>query len=557
MTIQMPRLALAFLAALAVAPSLAVGAEIEADSAVGRVIVYPDRARVTRTATVQVAKGSHEILVAGLPPGIDVDTLRAEGEGSARVVLGSLDVRLAHGAEQRGERARRLMEQILSLEDADRELADADEAARFEMDYVRQLQQKATTELGQETLARDGRAQEAEQLVEALGRRYRQAQAETRRVRVERRDLARQIEATRAEHAQITSGADRNDFRVSVAVEVKSAGSFTLHLTYAAPGASWAPSYDARLYPDVSQVEMTCGAWVRQGTGEDWTSVDLLLSTAQPALGLQAPELYPWILQQSPPEPRPSPSSRSRAAKSEAPMSADYDDWAAAEAEAPMEEVYEAEVIQAEAAAVGSSIEFAIPGKVSVPGDGTRKRVTIATWTYDKAAVSYLATPATSSYVFQWATIVNDRDWPLLPGELQAFMTDRYVGRSAIGKVAPGEELRLPFGVEDRLSVKRDLVSHGSGPKGAFGGKTSIEWQYRFDLQSFLQRPVVVELRDRIPVSEYARYTVKLYEDSTPHARERDRGILVWMVDLAAGAKADVVLKYAVAFPADEQPWGL
>ena len=552
-----PRTGALLLAALLVAPSLVQAAEIETESAVSQVIIYPDRARVTRTAKVQLSKGSHEILVAGLPTSIDVASLRAEGKGTAKVVLGSLDVRRNHGVAVRGERAGQLVDHIRSLEDADRELADADEAARFELDYVRQLQAKSTTQLGQETLARDGRAAEADSLVETLGRRYRQAQAEIRRVRLERRDLADQLQAARAEHAQLTSGAGKDDFRVVVAVEVESAGNFTLALTYGAHGASWSPTYDARLYPDRGEVGMTYGAWVRQGSGEDWGSVELRLSTAQPALGLQAPGLAPWILQQSAPA-RPERRSRSTGGskRAEASMEADYDDdWGAP---APEEEVYyEAEEQVAVAATAGTTVEFVIPGKVSVPGDGTRKRVTIATWTAKDAEIAYLATPATSAYVFQSATIKNDRDWPLLPGELQAFMTDRYVGRSSIAKVAPGAELRLPFGVEERLAVKRELVSKGSGPKGAFGNKTSIQWEYSFELESFLDRAVTVELRDRTPVSEYTKYVVKLDEDSTPHDEEKDRGILIWKVELASKARAAVKLKYTVAFPADEWPWGL
>ncbi len=544
------------LALLLAAPALAD--EIEAESEVSRVIVYPDRARVTRSAKVQLSKGSHEILVAGLPTSIDVTSLRAEGRGTAKVVLGSLDVRHDHGVELRGERAQQLLDHIRSLEDADRELADADEAARFELDYVRQLQSKATTQLGAETLARDGRASEADALVEALGRRYRQSQAEIRRVRVERRDLAGQLEAARAEYSQLTAGNSKDDFRVAVAVEVKSAGSFTLALTYGAHGASWSPSYDARLHPDAGEVGMTYGAWVRQGSGEDWDGVELVLSTAQPALGLQAPQLYPWILQQSAPPPVHRPGRRSRsagAAKAEAPMEAEYDDWSGDDMD---EEVYyEAEEQVAQATTAGTTVEFVIPGKATVPGDGTRKRVTIATWTAKDAKLEYLATPATSAYVFQSATIVNDRDWPLLAGELQAFMTDRYVGRSSIGKVVPGAELRLPFGVEERLAVKRELVSKGSGPKGAFGNKTSIQWEYRFEVESFLDRAVTVELRDRIPVSEYTKYIVKMDDDSTPHDEEKQRGILVWKVELEPKKKAEVKLKYTVAFPADEWPWGL
>ena len=190
------RLILTVAALLMAAPAAA--AEIDTTSEVSSVVVYPDRARVTRSASSQVSKGSHEVLVSGLPLGIDISTLRVEGAGTAQVVLGALDVRRNYGAEIREGRARQLQERIHALEDADKELADAADAARFEVGFVTNLVEKSAGQVGSEMLSADDRAQEADDLVTTLGRRYRIAQAELRRVTIERRDLASQLSAARA-----------------------------------------------------------------------------------------------------------------------------------------------------------------------------------------------------------------------------------------------------------------------------------------------------------------------------------------------------------------------
>jgi uncharacterized protein (TIGR02231 family) len=543
-------------AALLVAAS-ATAAEIDTPSEVSSVVVYPDRARVTRSASTQVSKGSHEVLISGLPVGLDVTSLRVEGSGTAKVVLGSLDVRRNYGSDVREGRARQLQERIRALEDADKELSDASDAARFEVAFVSKLVEKSTTQVGAEMLAADDRAAEADALVTILGRRYRQAQAELRRVAIERRDLASQLQAARSDFTRL-SGTGTDDFRVVVSILAKTAGRLDLDLTYTTGGAHWRSTYDARFDPATDSVEMTYGAWVWQATGEDWGDARLLLSTAQPALGLQAPALSPWILRQAPPPPRRS-SARGRVSASKSSVAGadlDDDEWSVLQEPSLVEEVYVAEQQTASATIAGAAVEFAIPGRITVPGDGTRKRVTISSWRIDGVEVTYLVSPSTSAHAFQWAAFVHQQEWPLLAGELQAFVGQRYVGQSSIGRVAPGDKVELPFGVEDRIVVERELLEKGSGPKGLFGKKSSVAWTYEIRLKSLLDREVEVEVREAVPVSEYTKYEVKVLDDTSEYTEDR-RGILVFASTLVPDTETTLVLHYVVAFPTDERPWGL
>ena len=56
------------------------------------------------------------------------------------------------------------------------------------------------------------------------------------------------------------------------------------------------PRYDLRTASDARSVELGYRAEVRQQTGEDWTEVELALSTAQPHLGARGPDPEPiWL----------------------------------------------------------------------------------------------------------------------------------------------------------------------------------------------------------------------------------------------------------------------
>src|SRR5205085_12519788 len=69
-----------------------------------------------------------------------------------------------------------------------------------------------------------------------------------------------------------------------------------VNLSYFARNASWKPSYDLRAKDIKGQVSLLYKASVTQNTGENWENVHVMLSTGNPTLGGNKPELVPWYL---------------------------------------------------------------------------------------------------------------------------------------------------------------------------------------------------------------------------------------------------------------------
>lgn len=67
-------------------------------------------------------------------------------------------------------------------------------------------------------------------------------------------------------------------------------------LTYMTSGARWQPTYDVVLLPDRGQVDLSFAGQVSQDSGEDWSDVQLTLSTAIPTQATQLPKLLSWKL---------------------------------------------------------------------------------------------------------------------------------------------------------------------------------------------------------------------------------------------------------------------
>lgn len=83
---------------------------------------------------------------------------------------------------------------------------------------------------------------------------------------------------------------------VVVGVQAETETTVSLDLTYTSGWATWRPYYALRLGADATSVELTRFADIWQQTGEDWTDIQLSLSSAEPEENLQLPSVPPWIL---------------------------------------------------------------------------------------------------------------------------------------------------------------------------------------------------------------------------------------------------------------------
>ena len=81
------------------------------------VVVYPDRARVTRQGEARLENGLHQIEIAGLPVRMNPDSARASARGTARARLLGLQVQRAFYTETPTEQVRTLEEQLETAQD--------------------------------------------------------------------------------------------------------------------------------------------------------------------------------------------------------------------------------------------------------------------------------------------------------------------------------------------------------------------------------------------------------------------------------------------------------
>src|SRR5512143_1621967 len=277
-------------------------------SHIAEVVVFPDRARVTRRGTIALEAGLQRIEFTDLPLAVQTDSLRAAGRGTAAAVLLGVEAQRVFYSETPTEAIRELERQIDDLQQQDRTLLDQQAAAEVRLGFARSLADNATEQLARGLAFGRSDIAQSSTLIDFVQQQIDRAQATLRAVQQQRRELGKQIEKLSNELNQRRAERPRERLMAVVEIEVKQAGDLTLDLTYVIGNAGWTALYDVRLFEaNTPRLQLTYLSQVTQRTGEDWTDVSLTLSTARPALTTVQPELSPWYLNVFTPLPPPQP----------------------------------------------------------------------------------------------------------------------------------------------------------------------------------------------------------------------------------------------------------
>jgi uncharacterized protein (TIGR02231 family) len=202
------------------------------------------------------------------------------------------------------------------------------------------------------------------------------------------------------------------------------------------------------------------------------------------------------------------------------------------------------------ARAQGLSVQLEVPKAADVPGDGAPVRLFVGAVRM-KAQFAYRAVPKLMPHVFRVAQVKNAAPYPLLPGPLDAFRQQGFMGKYALERVPQGGLFQLTFGAEETLRVERQVVEEVKREAGLFGNKKRFLYGYRFELANHGPKAREVEVAEHLPVSELDDVTVSVDARTTAgYALEKSDGIATWKVPLKPGDKKKLELSYRVEVPA-------
>ncbi|MDG2200756.1 MAG: mucoidy inhibitor MuiA family protein [Phycisphaerales bacterium] len=518
---------------------VAASQRIEIESQPTKVTAYRGRAWVERAVSQALQPGLYRLVFSNLPPRWQPESVQARVSGPAKVV--GIDTM----TRQVSTPPSNLKELVDAVKVAQRSVQNArDDVAVTDASiaYLQAMMSKAASGEQQNAGTASLDIESVQKQMEFF--------SEQMRMRLQARlegaeDLdARQRALDVAEsNLDKAGGAVRTERLAVVEIAVTEAGSVDATLGYLVSNANWQPRYDVRGDLDGGTVSVEYGAEVFQQSGEDWSNVMLVLSTAQPSQAANPPTMHPVYVDVRIPPPPSGPSAKRSGSRGGGGAFAVDSMVGRGITEGEAQEWYGS---NAQIQGGGSSVTFMLPRRMTVETDSdSAQRTRIADFNAE-IDFTFVAMPTMTEQVYLRGRFVNASKYQLLPGSAGIFMGGDYVGPTNLSSTAPGARMELYFGADPSLEATRSMQAKNTGTTGVFGGWLTTSYQFVIKVDNGSSRPVKMELWDRRPVSRSDEIDVSLLDvvpslstDARYIADDQPKGLLRWDLTVPANRTGD------------------
>lgn len=494
---------------------------------ISKVTVLEERALIERQATAMLTADVQRLRIEGIAPAL-IDKTLVVKMGSARVLDARVRRFRVHKNEEQPARIQELVEAERDAAKASEEANASLDAAREDLRYWEETSSQSATEVGVdvawgressgtwqgtfdriaerilglgETIAKS--VQAANDAVEALS---------------DIRALLRDARQTSSEECAWL------ELRIMSHV----AGDAELLISYAVPGACWRPQHRARWQGSVVHFETQAAVWQR--TGEDWSEVELEVSTERASLGVDPPLLS---------------TDRLRVQK---------------KASGTQVAMREEKVESAGAARLaselpgiddgGDALLLKAPSKATVRADGRPHRIPLSTFTAPAEAQLFVVSELERT-VQQKTTLINESPRPVLAGPVDLIRESGPVGHTKTLFVASGESFDLGWGPENELRVSRETKDL-EPKRSMLSGWTHKTKKVEVKISNIGRAAHHFEVIERVPVSELESVEIKVDGSETTDGKEPDSdGFIHWLDTLRAGERRTFTLTYTVSTKRD------
>jgi len=497
--------------------------------------VFLSGVQVVRTASSTIPAGSSTIVFTGLAQGVDPQSIQVTGKGGYNIL--SVNHRINYLTESPKKK------EIEELQDRIKKL-EKDYAFEKAMQDVwvneEQLLNKNSSIGGQQNGLTAAQLTAVNDYV-----RERLKITKTNWLGQQEKLNALHLEAEklRQQLSTLQSQAPRPTSEVVVEITSSVEVSATFAITYYVGGAGWIPAYDLRAKGVGQPIDLLMKAQVTNNTGEDWSKVDLSLSSGNPTLGGVMPNLNPWTLYMHRPMQLESISSRPRKATADVPPAAAY-----SEDEKEYGGMEASYVVNNTVAYRTTTSEFVIETPFTIPSDGVPHTVGVKNHSI-AASYKHYATPKLDKDAFLYARTTGWEDLNLLPGEANVFFEGTFVGQSYLQLDMPKDTLDISLGRDKGVVVER-VKRKASNEKAVIGGSRTVTIGWDLTVRNTKGTSVDLEVRDQHPMSPQSEIEVKL-TDKGGAAVNENNGMLSWNITLAAKETKKLGFAYTVKHPKD------
>jgi uncharacterized protein (TIGR02231 family) len=500
------------------------------------VLIYRDRAEITRTQKTTCTSGFAEIQFEQIPATVDQRSIRAVTKADRTEVVGVTS---------------KMFPSVVIVDETEKELR----SKQKELQNKIQIEKTAVTNISSEQrqigqyenmfyqiLQEEMRNTKAstskwKSSLDAFQNHYQKLDQKRQIREVEIRRLQRKLNLVTKQLQRRGTTEQKSSVTASVRVNCKKQSSSSVFLTYIVPNATWRPEYDlhfGKSNSDSKDLTLITSAIIRQSTGENWKNARITLTTAKPNLG------------STPPYPRPiyvngqerttdkflveGEENRSTfTAGSDQNQSLSYSDLSSA----------------------GQNYTFTLPSQNQVFLSNGQEHWVPLDEQMGKGMVNNIVVPKVSPLVFEGVSTNNPAPYALLTGNVHIHNSGSYMGTHPISYTGAGEPIELAIAHKPELKVKRSTL-HDMKKSKLLGKNKVIQRAYEIKVTNNSNEIQSLVIRENIPVSKHEDLKINIGEDTTSkYIFDEEQGFVTWNTEIKAQETSTFVLYYEVTIPSD------
>lgn len=517
----------------------AFAASSDVETSIKDIMLYRNAgALVTRAGAVTLPTGSHTLVISGLPNSIDGEYgIRARLSGST-ITSVNIDEQFVSGVTSPVQKA--ITEKMNKLIAANQKDQNAIEALNIQLRFIETLGEKAGTSVGTQGSNITTDFDVLEKTLEFVGGKSAKVLSDRAALEEQIRERDKQVKALLEELRQ-TGNTQKSTSVATLNVTTTNAGASTLELTYLIQNAGWNVEIEGALSSETNTTNISLFAVVSQQSGEAWENVPLTLSTATPSRRISGPQIYPTYLNLADPRVLRSESM----VRASAPMQSTMDEVLVSGSRIKESVYYN----------TGLDAEFRISNSVNIAADGSEQRI-ILTTEANASNIVYRSVPRYDITAYAYADTAL-KDFPQLTNPRASLTRDgHFIGAGQWPDLMNDTPLQLPFGEFERINVEVVTIPSEDGDSGIFNKRKRDEEKKQFRVTNNHNKPVVIEIYDRIPQSMNEDLNVDILRGSTPPTETNimDKpGTVMWRKTLTAGETWAINHWYRITYPADKQ----
>lgn len=511
------------------------------NSDVKEVKIYQTGAMVLRTAKATLSPGLQEIVIDGLSPYINPQSIILKGTGDATI--------LAVSFQQNYLTEQKKSKEIVNLEDDLDSLNHRLQQIKNRNVVLTEAQNllMANKSIGGAT--NGVVVDELELVVDYFLKKMNELKEEQLASVAKEKKLNDQIKKLQQQLNVIRQKQQQSTGNIIVRVNVNSKTNTNFEFSYViANNVSWYPFYDIKVKDVNSPAELVYKAKVSQSTGEDWNQVKIGLSTGNPSIGSERPQMSPWFLNFYAPMYQLQGVRKDNQRMEQAPM------MSSGEAASDANSLKEMTTIPVMMNENQLSTSFDIQGAYSIPSDGQEYQVEVQKFTL-KSTYNYVGLPKLDGDAFLTASVTGWEELSLSPGGANVYFDGAFVGESFINPAETSDTLEISLGRDKRIVMKREKLKDISGNK-FFGGNKERTLAFDISVKNGKKEAVTMFLYDQVPLSNQKDIEVKIEEMSGAQYNS-ETGEIKWTLTLAPGETVKKRLAFKVKYPKDKQIMGL